>query len=199
MATRTKKAIGASLLALLQEKQLNSITINEISSHCGISRKTFYYYYQDVYALIFGFLEELTERIVTEEDYDFWNIFSRVVNLIMENRTVVINVYQSVEHEILYNFLHRTMSKYSHRMILHETGGKYYPEENIDIAANVCTTGILTVILQWIHFNMIPEMDIQFLRHRKKLSGFAVTLLNQMTENSGKIQNADTKVSKQGN
>ena len=183
MATTTKKAIGDSLFALLQEKPLDSITINDISARCGVSRKTFYYYYQDVYALIYGYLEELAERIVTEEDYDFWNTFSRFVTLITENRTAVMNVYQSVEHEILYNFLHRTMSKYSRRMILHETGGEVFSDADVDMAANICVTGILTVMLQWIHFNMITDMNAVFLRHKEKLNGFVVKLLRHMAEN----------------
>ena len=59
MASFTKKAIVASFLKLCAKKQPDKITVRDIVDDCEINRNTFYYYFQDIYALIdevFGIL-----------------------------------------------------------------------------------------------------------------------------------------------
>ena len=48
MANFTKAAIMESFLRLLNEKKFDKITIKDIVSDCGVSRKTFYYYFEDI-------------------------------------------------------------------------------------------------------------------------------------------------------
>ena len=67
----TRQKLGAALYALLQDRQLSEINVADITGLCGLSRKTFYYYYQDVYSLVYGFVEDLFDRIASEEDYRF--------------------------------------------------------------------------------------------------------------------------------
>ena len=45
MANMTKLALEASLKKLLMHKQLDKITINDLTDDCGISRMTFYYHF----------------------------------------------------------------------------------------------------------------------------------------------------------
>ena len=42
----TRQKLGAALYALLQDRQLSEINVADITGLCGLSRKTFYYYYQ---------------------------------------------------------------------------------------------------------------------------------------------------------
>ena len=95
MNNTTKQKLGRALYTLLQEKQLNEINVADITALCGLSRKTFYYYYQDVYSLVYGFIEDTFDRIASEEGYRFWPIFERLVRLVKENSEVVQNVYNS--------------------------------------------------------------------------------------------------------
>lgn len=61
MAAFTKKAIVESFLHLLGKKPIDKITVRDVVDHCGINRNTFYYYFQDIYAV----LEEIS-RIVAD-------------------------------------------------------------------------------------------------------------------------------------
>lgn len=49
---KTKKAIALALTKLISEKEINKITITDISSEANINRKTFYNYYSSVYEVI---------------------------------------------------------------------------------------------------------------------------------------------------
>ena len=52
MASFTKQAIRESFLRLLDEYPLRDITVKMIVETCGINRKSFYYHYQDIPALL---------------------------------------------------------------------------------------------------------------------------------------------------
>ena len=60
MPSFTKRAIIESFLHLAGKKPLDKITVRDIVDDCGVNRNTFYYYFQDIYAV----LEELCEGII---------------------------------------------------------------------------------------------------------------------------------------
>ena len=52
MTNATKLALEKSLKHLLLKKPLDKITINDLTTDCGISRMTFYYHFKDIYDLV---------------------------------------------------------------------------------------------------------------------------------------------------
>ncbi len=60
MPSFTKKAIVESFLHLVGKKPIDKITVRDIVDDCGINRNTFYYYFQDIYAV----LEELCDHLI---------------------------------------------------------------------------------------------------------------------------------------
>ena len=55
---KTKKAIHNAFAKLLTEKELNDITISDIAELADINRGTFYFHYQDIYALLHAIEDE---------------------------------------------------------------------------------------------------------------------------------------------
>ena len=51
MAQFTKTAIIESFLRLLETRSIEKITVKDIVEDCGVNRKTFYYYFKDIYDL----------------------------------------------------------------------------------------------------------------------------------------------------
>ena len=56
MPSFTKQAIMDAFLRLLARRPFRKITVRDIVEECGVNRTTFYYYYQDIYAIV----EDLT-------------------------------------------------------------------------------------------------------------------------------------------
>ena len=52
MPSFTKKAIIESFLRIAAKKPLDKITVRDIVDDCGVNRNTFYYYFQDIYAVL---------------------------------------------------------------------------------------------------------------------------------------------------
>ena len=66
MPSFTKKAMIESFLNLLAKKPLEKITVRDIVDDCGINRNTFYYYFQDTYAVVEEVCRMAEEKIPTE-------------------------------------------------------------------------------------------------------------------------------------
>jgi AcrR family transcriptional regulator len=62
---RTRDALGDALLALIQEKPFDAITVQEVLDRAGIGRSTFYAHYRDKDDLFLSDLEEFFELMST--------------------------------------------------------------------------------------------------------------------------------------
>ena len=58
MANTTKRMLSMSLKKLLSKTTLDSITIQDITDDAEVSRKTFYYHFQDIYDLLRWMFQE---------------------------------------------------------------------------------------------------------------------------------------------
>jgi AcrR family transcriptional regulator len=66
---RTTDALGRALVALIEERDFHTITVQQVLDHAGIARSTFYAHYrnkedvlQDSYERLFSHLEALLDR-----------------------------------------------------------------------------------------------------------------------------------------
>ena len=66
MPNFTKMAIAKAFLSLLETTPLDKITVRDIVETCGVNRNTFYYHYQDVYALIDEIFTHETNRVLEQ-------------------------------------------------------------------------------------------------------------------------------------
>ncbi len=66
MSSSTKKAITESFLYLASKKPLEKITVRDIVDDCGINRNTFYYHFQDIFAVLEEICLSGTRRIQTD-------------------------------------------------------------------------------------------------------------------------------------
>lgn len=64
----TKKALSDSLKRMMQHKKISKITVSEIIADCGVNRKTFYYHFEDIYALLKWTIEQETIEVLKNYD-----------------------------------------------------------------------------------------------------------------------------------
>lgn len=104
----TKKMLAASLRKLLEKKPFSKITVTEIIADCGLNRKTFYYHFQDIYALLKWMLEQEAINVVKNfnliTDYEKAILF--VLDYVEENRPLIRSLYGSVGYNELRNFFY---------------------------------------------------------------------------------------------
>ena len=65
----TKRALAVALKSLLAERPFAKVSVRDICEACGMSRKSFYYHFQDKYELLnWIFFTEFVSRIRTGEE-----------------------------------------------------------------------------------------------------------------------------------
>lgn len=66
MADTVKQQIADEFLHLSRKKDPGKITVKDLVSECGVSRQTFYYYYQDIYDVIAYSIDGYIRKIADE-------------------------------------------------------------------------------------------------------------------------------------
>lgn len=103
---QTKNMITGTLRSLMAEKPFSKITVSEIVKICGINRKTFYYYFEDMYALLRWMLEQETVAIVREIDLneDYPQAIKFVIDYVEKNSHILSCALDSASGYALHRF-----------------------------------------------------------------------------------------------
>jgi len=107
-SANTKKAIAASLKKKMAQKPLSKITVSEIIADCGVNRKTFYYHFEDIYALLKWMLEE--EAIEVVKGFDLLvepeEAITFVIDYVNANQHILCCAYDSMGREEMKRFFY---------------------------------------------------------------------------------------------
>lgn len=156
MSQMTKRALAQSLVDLLETTPLSKITINDIADHCGVSRMTFYYHFQDVFDLIDWICqEEGAKAIAGRKDRENWQDgFLALCQSVLKNRTFIENVYHSVQREQVENFLFRVCHDMIIDVVEEESHGLMVREEDKQFVADFYKYAFVGIALNWVKTGM---------------------------------------------
>ncbi|MBQ3969973.1 MAG: TetR/AcrR family transcriptional regulator C-terminal domain-containing protein [Clostridia bacterium] len=104
----TKKALARSLRSAMEKKTFSKITVSEIISDCGVNRKTFYYHFQDIYALLKWMLEQDAIEVVKKFDLivDYEEAITFVMDYVESNNHIINCAYDSIGHDHVKSFFY---------------------------------------------------------------------------------------------
>jgi len=107
-SANTKKAIAASLKKKMTQKPLSKITVSEIIADCGVNRKTFYYHFEDIYALLKWILEEEAIEVVKRFDLlvEPEEAITFVIDYVNANKHILCCAYDSMGREEMKRFFY---------------------------------------------------------------------------------------------
>ncbi|MGN1404187.1 MAG: TetR/AcrR family transcriptional regulator C-terminal domain-containing protein [Ruminococcus sp.] len=107
----TKRAMADSLKKFMEKKPLSKITVSEIVADCGVNRKTFYYHFEDVQALLKWMLEQEAVQVI--KNYDLLLDYEDVINFIMDyveqNKHILNCAYDSMGRDELKRFFYNDL------------------------------------------------------------------------------------------
>ena len=160
----TKELIRDEFIKTLNEKPLSKITVTNIVDKCDINRNTFYYYYQDIYAILSEIFEtELQSAIDEYNDTLSWEEgFLVATKFALENKTAIYHVYNSMQREELENYIFNVsgnvMEKYVERECkLEEIKAS---EEDKKLIAAFYQCALTEMVLRWIANGMKEEPEV---------------------------------------
>lgn len=104
----TKRTLSASLKKFMETKKLSKISISEIVADCGLNRKTFYYHFEDIYALLKWTFEQETIEVI--KNFDLLSnpkeAITFVADYVDQNNHILKCAYDSIGRDELKRFFH---------------------------------------------------------------------------------------------
>lgn len=99
---KTKEEFANAFKALSKKKPMNKISISDLITYCHVNRNTFYYHFEDIYALIEWIIEnELTPITNSFESKNFNEFLSSVFDYVENNRHLLSSAYSAFGREKL--------------------------------------------------------------------------------------------------
>ena len=148
---KTKRALAESLKKLMRTKPFSKITVTEIVNDCGVNRKTFYYHFEDIYALLRWIFEEEAVNIVSKFDLmnDYESAMDFVAAYIDENRDMLRNAYDAFGSVELSQFFHASFIGLTAALIesVEQSVHKRLPEATRDYLCEFLTEAMSGMLL----------------------------------------------------
>ena len=155
MTARTKRALKEALKRVLKEKSIFKITIKDITEECGVNRMTFYYHFQDIYELVeWSWRDDMGEVFQGIDTYDMWQGYSRVFEILSDEREVIKNLYREnhLEHikQNMYTFTFDLMME----LVEAKSVDMDISKEDKEFIAEFYKYAFVGIILDWVKEGM---------------------------------------------
>jgi len=150
----TKKSLAAALRLSMEKKTFSKITVSEIITECGVNRKTFYYHFQDIYALLKWMLEQDAIEVVKKfdliEDYESAIIF--VMDYVESNQHIINCAYDSIGHDQVKSFFYSDFIALANNLIstAEERIGLWLDKDYKAFLARFYTEALSGMLMDWI-------------------------------------------------
>ena len=152
MAQFTKKAILDSFVELISERPFDKITVKDIVTRCGVNRNTFYYYFEDVYALVDELFQVETQDILgNTADYDTWQeAFLKAIDFVHNNRRAIYHLYNSISREQVETYLNKVTYNNILIFIKKSVADLSPTEEDVELVASFYSHALVGMTLEWL-------------------------------------------------
>lgn len=106
MSLQTKRALSDEVKQAMKKKPFQKITVSELIQACGVNRKTFYYHFEDIYALLKWTFEQEAIEVVKHFDLlvDHEEAIRFVMDYVEENDYILNCVCDSIGRDELKRF-----------------------------------------------------------------------------------------------
>ena len=104
----TKQSMASTLKKLMAVKPISKISVREIVTACDLNRNSFYYHFDDIYALFKWILENKTIDVVKQCNLitDYHQIINFVLDYVENNQYLIANAYNAIGQAGLKQFFY---------------------------------------------------------------------------------------------
>lgn len=189
MPNTTKLALEASLKKLLLHKKIDKITINDLTTDCGISRMSFYYHFKDIYDLVeWVCVEDGKRALQGKKTYDTWQEgMLQIFEAVLENKPFILNVYSAVSREKIESYLYKLTYQLIADVVEERCVGIELEEENKEFIAEFYKYGFVGVMLDWIGRGMKDD-------YKEIVEKMSVTLHGNITNSIHNFEKTEHKI-----
>lgn len=161
MTKFTKEAIVNSFMKLLNQKSFDAITVKDIVDDCGINRNTFYYNFDDIYALVDEILQTEINKIAGEYiPYSSWTQgLLHTCSFALENKKAIIHLHNSTRCQLVEKYLERVIYNVVIQFVEKQSENINISEEDIRFIAAFYTFALVGLLKTWIGGGMKEDFE----------------------------------------
>ena len=150
------KGGAGSVIKKAAFEKADKITINDLTTDCGISRMAFYYHFKDIYDLVeWSCLEDATQALQGKKTYETWQEgLQQIFEAVLENKPFIMNVYHSVSREQIETYLFHLTHDLLYGVVQEKAKGTGISEADQSFIADFYKYSFTGVMLDWIKDGM---------------------------------------------
>lgn len=154
----TKRTLAESFKSIIHTKPLSKITVTDIITDCGVNRKTFYYHFENIPALLKWMLESEAIEIVKHFNLiaDYQDAILFVMDYVEKNEYIINCVYDAMGREELKRFFFTDFTDIISSIIdgAEEEFGTTLSAEYKKFLCNFYTEALVGILIDWIKNRM---------------------------------------------
>ena len=160
MAQFTKAAIMDAFVRLLGQMPLDQITVQAITAECGISRNTFYYHYNDIYALLRTMLRRDMDMLLAQRQpgENVTDGLRRLIEYISTRQRMVQHIYSAVGHAAMEDYLIEATWDLFMAYIRDTAEGLSPSEEDLEFICYSYQFMLIGILLRWVRRGMKADL-----------------------------------------
>lgn len=184
MAAFTKQAIKASFLKLLGMYPLRDISVKMIVEDCGINRKSFYYHYQDIPALLEEILTEQADALLAsyQSVHSLEECLTAVIEKLIANKKRVQHIYRSVNRDVFETALMQVCGYLSRLYIDEITQSHPISDANRELIIGFYRGESFGLIMDWMMRGMPDDVLMYFHQICVFRHGMSEEMLTRMVQ-----------------
>ena len=150
-AFQTKAALGNALMTLLEKKPIQKITIKELTNASGIKRQSFYYHFEDIYALLEWTYHEKFISLLSDYDTSTWQDAAlMVLNFVKDNDKMCLNALQSFGRKQAKRFFYDDFYLIYNRLFREFVNTPDVDDDLVEFASELTVFASQGYIIKWI-------------------------------------------------
>lgn len=166
MSQWTKKAIIECFNRQIEVMPLDRITVKGIVAECGVTRNTFYYHFEDIFALAKEVLRERLEQITlfAADSGDWETLFILLARQITQNTRSIRHLFRSSKSEEINRFMVEVLTLALNFLFDHLAEGRKVEEKERALIIDFYRHAVTGFTAEW--FTHHAEEDPAPLVHR---------------------------------
>ncbi|MGN1319873.1 MAG: TetR/AcrR family transcriptional regulator C-terminal domain-containing protein [Acutalibacteraceae bacterium] len=154
ISLNTKKSLSNALKQAMQKKPFQKITVSELIAECNVNRKTFYYHFEDIYALLKWTFEQEVFEVIKNFDLivDAEEAINFVLDYVEQNSYIISSAYDYMGRDLLKRFFYSDFADIATSLInqAEKIVGKTVDEGYKKFLCDFYLEAVTGVLINWI-------------------------------------------------
>lgn len=147
-STITKEALAIALKDMMDKKPFNKIRISDIVALCKLERQTFYYHFEDKYALVIWMYQRDMEKFYPAHQKITYKNVLDLCTYFNHEKNYYQNIFMNGEKRIFHDLFYQTFYVRCYDELAHMQGIKDI--EYCDFVSAYLATGTTGILVQWL-------------------------------------------------